>query len=175
MISYCNLCRQILHLYGSGQVCAGDKKPHTTSPAWPSTLLDYKLCSCGLHGSTGRCYCKHKMKTTEHSKWGTFTKGLQARFLRLWCNLQKSWWERVIPLKRMGFFSSINLLPFSPLTAGTSNSTNPVYLLKRHFLSHLLSAGYSHTTALPSVHLSLRHHFVSALIPLWETPYVHVT
>lgn len=108
------------------------------------------------------------MKTTEHSKWGTFTKGLQARFLRLWCNLQKSWWERVIPLKRMGFFSSINLLPFSPLTAGTSNSTNPVYLLKRHFLSHLLSAGYSHTTTLPSVHLSLRQHFVSALIPLWE-------
>lgn len=66
----------------------------------------------------------------------------------------------------VGFFS--NLLPFPPLTAGKNNSTNSVYLLKRHLLSHLPSAGYSHTTALPSVQLSSRHSFVSALSPLWE-------
>lgn len=78
MIRYCNLCRQILHLYKSDQVCTGDKKSHTMSLAWPSISLNYKLHSCGLHNSTGRWYCKHKMKTAEHPKWATFTKGLQA-------------------------------------------------------------------------------------------------
>lgn len=68
----------------------------------------------------------------------------------------------------VGFFSSHNLLPFPPLRAGKSNNTNSVYLLKRHLLSHLPSAGYSHTTALPSVQLSSRHSFVSALTSLRE-------
>lgn len=112
------------------------------------------------------------MKTAEliHPKWMTLTKGLQVRFLRLWCNPSKNGVGEQQTFENNVLFSD-NLLPFPPLTARTENSTNPVYLLKRHLLSPLPSLGYSHTTAFPSVHLSSRHHFFSILIPsqmTWE-------
>lgn len=156
MNRYCNLCRQILHLYKSDQVCTGDKKSHTMSLAWPSILLNYKLYSCGLTVALADAITNTKWRLQNIPSGPPLQKGCRPWALspsEAQMQSSKKPMRESNTFENNVFFSSDKLLPFPSLSAGKSNSTNSVYLLKRQLLSHLSSAGHSHATDLPSVHL----------------------